>query len=151
MTVSSMPARSPAFLLVFGLTNVGGVIAYLPLLLLLLLLLLLPLKIELLSGPARIGVFTTCVIARAIAASGSGMLFGWLSDRSVEDGIGQRGWMAGGLMATAVSYALVALAATSVQIVAAVVAFQLAVNALLAPMMAIMSEEISDAQRGRRG
>jgi MFS family permease len=69
----------------------------------------------------------------------------------VQDGIGQRSWMARGLMATAVSYTWVALAATSVQIVAAVVAFQLAVNALLAPMMAIMSDEIPDAQKGRRG
>jgi len=76
---------------------------------------------------------------------------GWLSDRSVQDGIGRRGWMTGGLIGTAGSYALVALAATPVQIVAAVVVFQFAVNALLAPMMAIMSEEIPDAQKGVAG
>jgi MFS family permease len=146
MTLPSPPRRSPVFLLAFALANVGGVMAYLPLLTL-----LLPLKIEVLSGPARIGVFTTCVTAGAIAASGSGILFGWLSDRSVQGGIGRRGWMTGGLIGTAGSYALVALAATPVQIVAAVVVFQFAVNALLAPMMAIMSEEIPDAQKGVAG
>ncbi len=146
MTLPSPPRRSPVFLLVFALANVGGVIAYLPLLTL-----LLPLKIELLSGPARIGVFTACVTAGAIAASGSGILFGWLSDRSMHGGIGRRGWITAGLIATAASYALVALATTPVQIVLAVVAFQLAVNALLAPMMAIMSEEIPDAQKGVAG
>lgn len=146
MTLPSPPRRSPVFLFVFALANVGGVIAYLPLLTL-----LLPLKIELLSGPARIGVFTACITAGAISASVGGILFGWLSDRSVNGGIGRRGWMAGGLIATAAGYALMALATTPVQIVAAVVVFQLAVNALLAPMMAIMSEEIPDAQKGVAG
>ena len=138
--------RSPLFLIAFALANVGGVVAYLPLLTL-----LLPLKIEILSGTARIGVFTACVAVGAVAASLSNILFGWLSDRSVRGGAGRRRWMAGGLAGTAASYALLALATTPVQIVGAVVAFQLAVNALLAPMMAIMSEEIPDAQKGIAG
>ncbi|MCU6453758.1 MFS transporter [Sphingomonas sp. A2-49] len=143
---AASPRRSPIFLIAFALANVGGVIAYLPLLTL-----LLPLKIEVLSGSARIGVFTACVTAGAITASGSNILFGWLSDRSLHRGAGRRRWMAGGFAATAASYALVALAATPVQIVAAIVVFQFAVNALLAPMMAIMSEEIPDAQKGVAG
>ena len=138
--------RSPAFLLIFALANVGGVIAYLPLLTL-----LLPLKIELLSGGARIGVFTACVTAGAIAASLANIAFGWWSDRSLRNGGGRRRWIAAGLVATAASYAGVALAATPVAIVGAVVVFQLAVNAVLAPLMAIMSEEIPDAQKGIAG
>ena len=142
----TLPRPIPRFLIVFALANIGGVIAYLPLLTL-----LLQLKIELLSGPARIGVFTACVTAGAIAASGSNVLFGWLSDRSVHSGASRRRWMTGGLVATAASYVLVAIAATPVQIVAAIVVFQFAVNALLAPLMAIMSEEIPDAQKGVAG
>ncbi|MGP7796974.1 MFS transporter [Sphingomonas sp. CLY1604] len=138
--------RSPAFLLIFALANVGGVIAYLPLLTL-----LLPVKVEGLGGEARIGVFAACATAGAVAASASNILFGWLSDRSLRRGGGRRRWMAGGIVATAVTYAGVALATTPGAIVAAIVAFQLAVNALLAPMMATMAEEIPDAQKGLAG
>ena len=138
--------RSRLFLIVFALANVGGVIAYLPLLTL-----LLPLKIEAASGAARIGVFTACITAGALAASGSNVLFGWLSDRSVRRGGGRRRWMVGGTVATAASYAAVALTATPAALIAAIVAFQFAVNALLAPMMAIMAEEIPDGDKGLAG
>jgi MFS family permease len=138
--------RSSLFLAVFALANVGGVIAYLPLLTL-----LLPIRIEALSGDARIGAFTACATIGAIAASLSGVAFGWLSDRSVARGGGRRRWIAGGLVATAASYAGVAAAPSAVAIVVAVAAFQIAVNAMLAPMTAIMAEEIPDAQKGLAG
>ncbi|MEE8611436.1 MAG: MFS transporter [Sphingomonas aquatilis] len=143
---SRFPLRSPGFLGAVALANAGGVIAYLPLLTL-----LLPLKVEGLSGEARIGVFTATVFAGAIAASISNVLFGWLSDRSVARGGGRRAWMAGGVAATAASYGGLIVAATPLALVAALVAFQIAVNALLAPMMAIMAEEVPDAQKGVAG
>lgn len=141
---ATLPSR--LFLIVFALANVGGVIAYLPLLTL-----LLPLKVEALSGAARIGVFTACITAGALSASGANVLFGWLSDRSLRRGGGRRRWMVGGIVATAASYAAVAFAQTPVALVAAIVVFQFAVNALLAPMMAIMAEEVPDAQKGIAG
>ncbi len=143
---SRFPLRSPGFLGAVALANAGGVIAYLPLLTL-----LLPLKVEGLSGEARIGVFTATVFAGAIAASISNVLFGWLTDRSVARGGGRRAWMASGVAATAASYGGLIVAATPVALVAALVAFQIAVNALLAPMMAIMAEEVPDAQKGVAG
>lgn len=143
---SRFPLRSPAFLGAVALANAGGVIAYLPLLTL-----LLPIKVEGLSGEARIGVFTATVIAGAIAASLSNVLFGWLSDRSVARGGGRRGWVTGGIAVTALSFAGLALAASPVALVLAVVAFQVAANALLAPMMAIVAEEVPDAQKGVAG
>ncbi|GKS02610.1 MFS transporter [Sphingomonas aquatilis] len=143
---SRFPLRSPGFLGAVALANAGGVIAYLPLLTL-----LLPLKVEGLSGEARIGVFTATVFAGAIAASISNVLFGWLSDRSVARGGGRRAWMAGGVAATAASYGGLIVAATPLALVAALVAFQIAVNALLAPMMAIMAEEVPDGQKGVAG
>ena len=65
------------FLLLNALANGGGVIAFLPLLSL-----LLPLKIERIAGDARIDVLTATVIVGALVASGSNILFGWLSDRA---------------------------------------------------------------------
>ncbi|WP_294275205.1 MFS transporter [uncultured Sphingomonas sp.] len=143
---SRFPPRSPRFLGAVALANVGGVIAYLPLLTL-----LLPIKVEGLSGEARIGVFTATVVAGAVAASLSNVLFGWLSDRSVAQGGGRRGWVAGGVVATAISYAGIATAATPTTLVLAIVGFQAGVNALLAPLMAIMAEEVPDAQKGVAG
>ena len=137
------PRRSPAFLLLYALANAGGVISYLPLLTL-----LLPMKIEQLAGEARIGLFTTTVIAGALAASASNVLFGWLSDRSVARGGGRRRWVAIGIAATALSYAGVAMAASAGAIVLAVVCFQCAINMLLAPLLTIMADEVPDGQKG---
>jgi MFS family permease len=137
------PRRSVTFLIVYALANAGGVIAYLPLLTL-----LLPMKVARLAGDARIDVLTATLIAGAVAASLSNILFGWLSDRSVANGGGRRRWVTGGVVATAASYALSASAETPLGIVVAIVVFQCAVNLLLSPLLAIMAEEIPDAQKG---
>jgi MFS family permease len=134
------------FLLVYALANAGGVLGYLPLLTL-----LLPVKIEKLAGEGRIGLFSMAVIAGALAASASHVAFGMLNDRAVARGGGRRRWMAGGVLALAVSYLGVALAASPGAVVAAIVVFQIAVNAMLNPLAAIMADEIPDEQKGMAG
>ncbi len=116
-----------------------------------LLTLLLPVKVAAIAGDARIGLFTATVIAGAAAASGSSILFGWLSDRSVARGGGRRGWVKGGLIALGVSFAGVAAASTPFAVVAAIVFFQIAVNAVLGPMFAIMADEVPGSQMGVAG
>jgi len=138
--------RSLRFILLVALANAGGVIGFLPLLTL-----LLPVKIAAVAGDDRIAVFTATVIAGAIAASASNILFGWLSDRSVAHGGGRRKWVVLGLAGLAASFAAVAFAATPAQIILAVVLFQTAVNAVLAPMFAVMADEVPDAQKGLSG
>jgi MFS family permease len=138
--------RSPAFLLICALAHVGGVIGYLPLLTL-----LLPVKIEGVAGDARIGLFTATIIAGALAASVSNILFGWLSDRAVARGGARRVVLAGGVVGLVLAYTLVALALSPIAIVLAVVSFQVAVNAVLAPLFAIMADEIPDSQKGVAG
>ena len=138
--------RSTAFLLVFALAYAGGVVGYLPLLTL-----LLPIKVDAVAGAARLDVLTAIVVAGAVAASVSNIAFGWLSDLSVARGGGRRGWLAGGVVATALSYAAMTTAATPGALILAVVAFQIAVNAVLAPLLAIMADEVPDAQKGVAG
>ncbi|MBC3941547.1 MFS transporter [Sphingomonas albertensis] len=138
--------RSTAFLLVFALAYAGGVVGYLPLLTL-----LLPIKVDAVAGTGRLGTLTAIVVAGAVAASVSNIAFGWLSDRSVARGRGRRGWLAGGVVATALSYAAMTTAATPGALILAVVAFQVAVNAVLAPLLAIMADEVPDAQKGVAG
>ncbi|MBR0553597.1 MFS transporter [Stakelama marina] len=138
--------RSTAFLLVYGLAYAGGVIAYMPLLSL-----FLPIKVEEIAGDARLGLFTACIVAGSIASSASNILFGWLSDRSVARGGGRRRWVTGGMVALALSYAFVAAAASPLAIILAIIFFQTAVNAALAPLIAIMADEVPDAQKGTVG
>ncbi|WP_236694459.1 MFS transporter [Sphingomonas sp. Leaf343] len=130
----------------FAVANIGGVVAYLPLLTL-----LLPIKADLVAGDARIGVLTVAVVAGALAASGANILFGWLGDRALERGKGRRGGMAAGLIATIAAYALVAFAVTPIALVLAILLFQLAVNALLSPLFALMAEEVPDRDKGVAG
>jgi MFS family permease len=138
--------RSLRFILLIALANAGGVIGFLPLLTL-----LLPVKIAEVAGGDRIALFTATVVVGSVAASASNILFGWLSDRSVARGGGRRKWVVLGLAGLAASFAAVAFAATPGQIILAVALFQTAVNAVLAPMFAVMADEVPDAQKGVSG
>lgn len=138
--------RSTRFLLTYALGYAGGVIGYLPLLTL-----LLPIKVDAVAGPARLDVFAIVVVLGALAASLSYIVFGWLSDRSVERGGGRRRWMVGGTAATALSYVAIDAATSPAALILAVVAFQVAVNVVLAPLAAIMADEVPDSQKGVAG
>ena len=138
--------RGMGFILLVALANAGGVIAFLPLLSL-----LLPVRIAEIAGEARIGLFTATVIAGAVAASLSNIGFGWASDRTRARGGGRRSWVVIGLVLLALSFAVVALARTPVTIILAVILFQVAVNALLAPLFAIMADEVPGTQMGLAG
>ena len=134
--------RSTAFLLLFALANAGAVISYLPLLTL-----LLPARIGEIAGDTRLDLFTVTVIAGAAAASLSNIAFGWLSDLYGN----RRHWVGLGVALTAASYAAVAMANSPFTIVLAIMAFQIAVNALIAPLLAIIADEIPDSQKGMAG
>lgn len=134
--------RSTGFLLLFALANAGAVISYLPLLTL-----LLPARIGAIAGDTRLDLFTITVIAGAAAASLSNIAFGWLSDLYGR----RRRWVGLGVVLTAAAYAAIALATTPVTIILAIIAFQIAINALLAPFLAIMADEIPDSQKGVAG
>ena len=138
--------RGMGFILLVALANAGGVIAFLPLLSL-----LLPVKIAEIAGEARIGLFTATVIAGALAASLSNIAFGWASDRSLARGGQRRPWVVLGLALLAMSFAAVALAHTPATIVVAIILFQIAVNAVLSPLFAIMADEVPGAQMGLAG
>lgn len=138
--------RGMGFILLVALANAGGVIAFLPLLSL-----LLPVRIAEIAGEARIGLFTATVISGAIAASLSNIAFGWASDRTRARGGGRRSWVVIGLVLLAMSFAAVAIAQTPATIILAIILFQVAVNALLAPLFAIMADEVPGAQMGLAG
>ena len=127
------------FLLAYALANAGGVIAYSPLLML-----LLPARIAVLAGPAQVEWLSLATLLGAITASIAGVGFGWLSDLAGT----RRTWVVAGLAATLASYLPFALATTPAGLVAAVIAFQAAVNLLLAPLAAWAADAVPDRHKG---
>lgn len=142
------PRRPPGFklLLAYALANAGGTIAYLPLLTL-----LVPLKVALIAPATRMGLLASIALAGALAASASNIFWGWLSDRTVATGKSRRGWILFGTLFTCFTYGGILVASSSTALIMAIISFQIAVNALLAPLAASMADEIPDARKGIAG
>lgn len=134
------PGRS--FLLLFALANAGAVIAYTPFLSL-----LLPAKVGVLAGADRIAWLGAATLFGAIAASIGNILFGWASDL-----VGtRRQWTAVGLVLTLASFVLLHEAQSRLEIVGAVVLYQLCLNMLLAPLFAWAADVVPDGRKGVLG
>jgi MFS family permease len=154
MTQSVSSPRTPAFLLAFALANAGGVLAYLPFLSL-----LLPLKVEAMAGADRVTVLSAVLAGGAIAAGAGNILVGLAIDRSVARvgarngfwGGGLRPWIAAGMVATALSFALILAAHTPAALFLAVIAFELALNVMIAPVAMVLVNDVPDAQKGLAG
>lgn len=132
-----------SLMLLYGLAAAGGVIGYVPLLTL-----LLPIRLEGFSDAVRYGVLAACGVAGAVAAGLANIGFGWLGDRSVARGRGRRGWLLAGAVATVLSFGIFLTVRDAAAIVVAIVLFQIAINAMLAQVGALIAEEIPAAQKG---
>ena len=130
-----------------GLAYAGVVVGYVPLLTL-----LLPLKLsEMVPADGQVGWLSLCAIGGAVSASLGGVLGGWASDRTRDGRLGRRGWMAVGLVGFLLSFLMIARSAGPVSLLAAIVAFQFALNLILGPLMAAFAEETPDERRGLLG
>lgn len=138
--------RSLRFLLLYALAYGGGVIAYVPLLTL-----LLPIKVEAMAPNSKIAVLSAATLAGALAASAANIIGGMLSDRGMDRPAGRRPWIWQGLAATMASYAVLHFARTPMMIVTGVVLFQLTLNLMLAPLLAVTADEVPDSQKGLVG
>lgn len=132
-----------SLMLLYGLAAAGGVIGYVPLLTL-----LLPIRLEGFAEAVRYGVLAACGVAGAVAAGLANIAFGWLGDRSVARGRGRRGWLLAGAVTTMLSFGIFLTVRDAAAIVVAVVLFQIAINAMLAQVGALIAEEIPTAQKG---
>lgn len=146
----SLPAtvqpRPLTFLILYALAWGGGVIAYVPLLTL-----VLPIKIEAMAAGDKVALLSLTTLLGAVVASGVNIAIGMASDRSVLGPRGRRPWIAAGLGLTLGSYGLVHVSTTATTIVLAVMAFQAALNLMLAPLSALVADEVPDHQKGLIG
>ncbi|PVM87142.1 MFS transporter [Caulobacter endophyticus] len=135
--------RSRLFLAGYGLANAGAFVSFIPFLTL-----LAPLKAAEVAPHARDLTLSQISIVGAITAAVAHIAFGALSDATRSRFGRRRPWILGGWIATTLSLALVGLAQTPWQMLGAVVVLQLAVNALYAPLAAVLPDLVPDHQKG---
>ena len=141
--VGSQPKPQPfGFLALYALASSGGAVAYVPFLTL-----LLPLQIQRLSGTSDIDLLAYITFGGAAAASLSNIAFGWLSDRTQS----RRPWILAGLVLSSILLVLLRVASNVWELVALLVAWQIALNMMLAPLAAWAGDCFPDSQKGLLG
>ena len=130
------------FLALYALAVSGGAVAYVPLLTV-----LLPLKIAAMTGSEDVPTLARVTFAGAIIASVANIAFGALSDR-----YGPRiFWIACGLILSTFLLLAIDFAQTVTQVIALVVAWQIGLNMMLAPLLAYAGDCFPDEQKGTLG
>ncbi|WP_017669367.1 MFS transporter [Sandarakinorhabdus sp. AAP62] len=131
------------FLLLYALAWAGAAIAYVPFLTI-----LLPVKVEGLAGTS-VGVdwLAWLSFGGAMAASAGHLLFGWLSDLSGR----RRPWIAAGLLLSCLLLLAMGQANSLDMLLVLIVAWQLALNMMMAPLAALAGDHVPDDQKGLLG
>lgn len=136
------PARR--FALFYATANVGAFLCFVPLIGL-----LLPRRMAELDPATSLVSLSWALLCGAVAASLANLAGGAISDRVVVRFGSRLPLIAVGLAATCLSFLPLALAADPAQLVAAFVLFQLCFNLLFAPLAALVTDYVADADKGR--
>lgn len=140
---NTQPARQPRwFLTLFALAVAGGAVGYVPLLTV-----LLPQQIAELQGGEDVAALAQVVFLGAVMASLANIAAGVLSDRSGS----RRQWIIAGLIASNLLLIAVGQARSIAEMVLLVMAWQVALNLMLAPLTAWAGDCFPDSQKGALG
>ena len=134
--------QSMRFMLLYALAAAGGAMAYIPFLTI-----LLPVRVEAMAGDEQVSWLAYCAFAGAVAASLSHILFGWLSDRTQNRG----GWIAAGLALSCTLLVAMSYATDLPTLLAMLIAWQISLNMMLAPLAAMAGDLVPDRQKGLLG
>ena len=130
------------FLITLALAAAGGAVAYVPFLTV-----LLPLKVNQLASAENIESLSYITFAGAIFASFANIGFGWASDRWG----GRRSWIALGMVLSCVLLIAMGQAQSIAGLIMLVIAWQLSLNMMLAPLAAWAGDCVPDTQKGMLG
>ncbi|TMM46250.1 MFS transporter [Qipengyuania marisflavi] len=139
---ASQPQQSRRFLLLYALAVAGGAVAYVPFLTI-----LLPVQVAAFDSGSAVKLLGLLAFAGAIAASLANIGFGWLSDLS---GV-RRPWIAAGAVLSGVLLSAMRLVEDTTTLIALIIAWQFALNMMLAPLAAWAGDSVPDAQKGMLG
>ncbi len=134
--------QSRWFLVLFALAAAGGAAAYVPLLTV-----LLPQQIVKLQGGEDVAALAQVAFLGAVMASLANIAVGMLSDRSQT----RRPWIIAGLIASNLALIAVGKAGSIAELVLLIMAWQVALNLMLAPLMAWAGDCFPDSQKGVLG
>ncbi len=138
-----LPERQPRwFLVLFALAAAGGAVAYVPLLTV-----LLPQQIVTLQGGEDVAALAQVSFLGAVMASLANIAVGALSDRSTV----RRPWIIAGLIASNMALIAIGRADSIAELVLLIMAWQVALNLMLAPLMAWAGDCFPDSQKGVLG
>ena len=142
-TTATGPERQPSwFLVLYALAVAGGSGAYVPLLTV-----LLPSQITTMQGGEDVGVLAQVTFLGAVVASLANIGAGLLSDRSRV----RRPWVIAGLALSSGLLLLIGRAGSAQELVVLVMAWQVALNMMLAPLLAWGGDCFPDSQKGELG
>lgn len=148
MARDSTPASSPesvgpGFIALYALAQVGAFVAFVPMLNL-----LLPLKAAALDPAGKAVLLSQVSLVGAVVAGLANLAAGTLSDATRGPWGRRRPWILIGAVAVAASHGLVLVAPGVWSLLAAFVAFQLALNLMFAPLNAVLADRVPDRQKG---
>lgn len=143
-----MPFTAPSrgFVILYTLAIGGMFVSFMPLVMV-----LLPLKAAAVSGHERVTLLSEAALGGATVASIANIAFGMLSDRTYRRRGTRRPWIAGGLAALPLAYGAFHLSTGPVTMLLAVAALQVAINMGFSAILAMMADEVPDAQKGLVG
>ncbi|MHA6316540.1 MFS transporter [Altererythrobacter sp. CAU 1778] len=126
----------------YALAWAGGAVAYVPFLTI-----LLPVQVARLAGAEAVQWLAYIAFTGAISASIANVAFGWLSDRTHN----RKTWILVGLSLSCALLVATPAVTTLPVMLALIVAWQLALNMMLAPLAALAGDYVPDRQKGRLG
>lgn len=130
------------FLLLLALAVSGGAIAYVPFLTV-----LLPLKVTALVGTDDVPSLARATFYGAIIASLANIAFGMASDRSKM----RLPWILAGLVGSNALLLLISQTTSLFDLIVLIMAWQIALNMMLAPLLAWAGDCVPDSQKGLLG
>jgi MFS family permease len=141
-TAAPTDRQSWQFLLLYALAWAGGSIAYVPFLTI-----LLPARVASLAGQEAVSWLAQIAFAGAVAASIANIGFGWLSDLTRN----RKVWIFAGAILSSSLLVLAEPMASFMPLLAAIVAWQFALNMMLGPLAAWAGDCVPDRQKGALG
>ena len=102
-----------------------------------------------LGGGRAVEALSWILVAGSVAAGGGNIVAGAISDALFRRTRSRRRMIAAGVVAVVAGLASVAVARSFAELVLAIVAFQLALNVLLSPLVALMVDYVPDERKGR--
>ncbi|MGW8190558.1 MFS transporter [Sphingomonas hankookensis] len=139
---AAAPARG--FVPLYTLAYCGLFVAFMPFVSI-----LLQVKVVAIDPANRVALLGWAVLGGAVVASVANIAAGWLSDWYWRRTRSRRLPIAAGLLLLALAFEAIHRAVDRTTLLVAIGFWQVALNLMFAPMVAVMADEVPDAQKGR--